>query len=154
MSHLGSRSHRHSLAPRTPAGATAARNASCSSALDGRLSVARALVCGLLCALALVVLQSARPESAHAAKLTTGWVTGTVYFSKGETAAITEGGPGVIAVCGTFVPGPYKAVCLTAVAWTIQANRARNRGMCLKVKFVLVSPGTHWPDIYRGGYCR
>jgi hypothetical protein len=108
----------------------------------------------VIVALAVLVVQAARPESAQAAKVTTGWVTGTVYFSKGETAAITEGGPGVIGACGTFVPKPWNAVCLTAVAWTVQANRARNRHMCLKVKFLLGDPVVHWPDIYKGGYCR
>ena len=120
---------------------------------DRRRLVAHTLVCGMLCALALIVVQAARPESAQAAKVTTGWATGTLYFSKGETQGITEGGPAAVGACFRFVPPPYNVACFGAVAWVTQANRARNRDMCLKVKFLLTNSAVHWPDIYRGGYC-
>ena len=53
------------------------------------------------------------------------------------------------------MPGYAKFVCAETVAWTIQANRAKNRDMCLKIKFTLTPPPmfTFWPDIYGGGYC-
>lgn len=58
----------------------------------GRRLFGRALVWGLLCALALVLQQAARPESAQAAKVTKGWLTGKILFNKHETRGIAEGG--------------------------------------------------------------
>jgi hypothetical protein len=106
-----------------------------------------------LCALALVAIRGAQAESAHAAMVTKGWVTGTVYFNKKETRTISEFQLATMA-CVAAVPAWAKPVCLYAVVWTTQAKRARDRGMCLKVKFLLGSPVDHWPDIYGGGYCR
>lgn len=121
----------------------------------GRRLFGRALVWGLLCALALVLQQAARPESAQAAKVTKGWLTGKILFNKHETRGIAEGGGGAVALCGRFVPPPFDIACLAAVAWTVQAVRARNRGKCLQVKFVHVLPGyPSLPGIYSGGYCR
>jgi hypothetical protein len=107
----------------------------------------------LLACAALFAAAALSAERAEAAKFTRGYVTGTVYFSKGETAAITEGGPAATFTCGVAVPGPYKAACGGVVAWAVQANRAKNRDMCLKVKFALVPPNPSWPDIYGGNYC-
>ncbi|MDX6705637.1 MAG: hypothetical protein QOK16_2339 [Solirubrobacteraceae bacterium] len=115
--------------------------------------VARVLACTLLCALALVAIRGAQPESAHAATVTKGWVTGTVYFNKKETRTISEFQIATMA-CVAAVPAWLKPVCAYAVVWTTQARRARDRGMCLKVKFLLANPVDHWPDIYGGGYCR
>ncbi len=109
----------------------------------------------LLACAALFAASAVFVERAEAAEVKFGIVTGTIYFSKGETASMTEGGPGAIALCNAVVPGPAKFACGAAVAWTIQANRARNRDMCLKVKFTQAPPPAfqHWPDIYGGGYC-
>lgn len=113
---------------------------------------ARALICGVLCALAFAAVHAATsPEPAQAAKFTTGYVTGTIYFSKGETAVAARGEAWVCAA----LPRPASIACTLAigpVSW--QARRARDKGMCLKIKFVMPDPRQYWPDIYGGGYCR
>lgn len=99
-------------------------------------------------------------QPASAAKLTRGIATGTAYFNKVETKDIARSGTaGIAALCGPIGlwNGPAGVAC-AAYAGThiVQANRAVNRNMCLKLKF---SPptfpyiGVTWPDIYRGGYC-
>jgi len=160
MPHLSWRGSRHSPA-RTTAGATDKRQGLSLSSLDSRLPVARALICGLLCALMLILMQATRPESAQAAKFTTGWVTGTVYFDKNETRNISEVGQDVLDLCTDIVPARFTPLCLVSRAWVRQAKRARDRSMCLKVKFLLSSllnpVPLHWPDIYKrggGGYCK
>lgn len=80
-----------------------------------------------------------------------------------ETADIATGGTaGAGAVCGIVAAftGPGGAACAAVAAPSvIQAIRADNRNMCLKIKF---SPPTFpfvgsvatWPDICSGGYCK
>ncbi|MCU1452990.1 MAG: hypothetical protein JWN46_1136, partial [Acidimicrobiales bacterium] len=94
-----------------------------------------------------------------------GYVTATIYFNRGETHDATHGGP-LIAACGglaALVSGAagvaMGAACATqAGAVIVQANRADDRRMCLKVKMTwppIALPTTViWPDIYDGGYCR
>lgn len=94
-------------------------------------------------------------------KLTFGLVTGTLYFNKSETRDFSTAGS-LVAACAAVGRVPeVGAVLLVAclavgISWMVQANRANNRGMCLKIKFTLpINPlGTWWPDIYSGGYCK
>ena len=108
------------------------------------------LTCG-----ALLAAGAASTERAEAAEVDFGIATGTIYFTKGETAAVAEGGGGASFICG-MVPGPAKFACgAISASWTVQANRAKNRDMCLKVKFTQAPPPAfqHWPDIYAGDRC-
>jgi len=124
------------------------------------LQSAVALSLALLLVLATMGTTTARP--AHAAQITTGTVTGTVYFNKLETKDLKGTGPAV-AVCGSLakIPSPVGALaaggCTASIAGlAIQATRADNRGMCAKIKFTLPSrriPPAWWPDIYAGRYC-
>lgn len=87
-------------------------------------------------------------------KVTTGWVTGTVYFDRADTHVVATSELGG-AVCGTlYWNPPAMAACgvSMAVIW-LEAKRADARAMCLKFKFTLGPPWIAWPDIYRGGYC-
>ena len=126
----------------------------CSRPLSRNLRLT-ALALLLACA-AFFAASAVSAERAEAAEVKFGYVTGTIYFSKGETAAVAEGGGPASFACGTL-PGPAKFACgAMSVAWTTQANRAKNRDMCLKVKFTQAPPPAfqHWPDIYEGDYCK
>ena len=35
-----------------------------------------------------------------------------------------------------------------------QAHRAKNRNMCLKIKYTRFGPAVDWPDIYSCKYCK
>jgi hypothetical protein len=112
--------------------------------------------------LALLVAPSG-PQRADAAKLTRGIATGTLYFNRVETKDVARGGTaGASALCGAvaaFTGGAGGAICAAVAApFVIQAIRADNREICLKIKFSpptlpFLAPAT-WPDIYGGGYCR
>jgi hypothetical protein len=90
---------------------------------------------------------------------THGIVTSTVYFNKSWTkdmVAVGEGGEAFCTLVDAIpVVGPPLGVACTleAVAVAVQAVRADNRGMCLKLKFVHPPVGIVVPDIYRGRYC-
>lgn len=92
--------------------------------------------------------------------LTVGLVTGTIYFNKKETLDFSSAGS-ALSVCALAakIPAPAGTVLLAGcvvggAALIVQANRAKNRSMCLKVKFTLPPLSTWWPDIYGGGYCK
>lgn len=92
-------------------------------------------------------------------KFTRGTVTGTIYFNKLETRDIASAGAGA-AVCTVImrlgVPGAIigSGCAVAAASIVVQANRAKNRNMCLKIKHTLYGPPVWWPDIYSGGHCR
>lgn len=80
-------------------------------------------------------------------KITWGWVTGTIYFSRQETASIAVYG----ASSGFFaalVPGWGYALSAYASVLVTAANKARASNQCLKVKIP-----TLVPQSYSGGYC-
>ncbi len=109
----------------------------------------------LLACAALFAASAVFAERADAAEVKFGIVTGTIYFSKGETSNVAIGGGFANLACSQ-VPPPGNAICSAAVAtWMAQAARAKEKGMCLKVKFTQAPPPAfqHWPDIYGGGYC-
>jgi hypothetical protein len=86
---------------------------------------------------------------------TCGWVTCTWYFGKRATKDLSSASSAT-AVCGALAKIPPLAVGC-AVAWAaivVQANRAVNRNMCLKIKYAKVGFPIWVPDIYRGGHCR
>lgn len=94
-------------------------------------------------------------------KVTYGLVTGTIYFNKAETKDFSSAGS-LISACAVVakVPGALGVALLAGclvngISWVVQANRAVNRSMCLKIKFTapVVGLATWWPDIYGGGYC-
>jgi hypothetical protein len=120
-----------------------------------------AVAASLVLTLALVfVALGPGAERAEAAKLTRGYATGTLYLNRLETKDVATAGPLAGAVlCGIvayFTPPGGLACGAQASAYVVQAVRAENRGMCLKIKFSPpVAPFVvpTWPDIYRGGYC-
>lgn len=86
---------------------------------------------------------------------TCGWVTCTYYFGKKATKDFSTAASAA-AVCSALakIP-PLAAGC--AIAWAaivVQANRAVNRNMCLKIKWTKVGLPLWVPDIYRGRNCR
>jgi hypothetical protein len=86
-----------------------------------------------------------------------GTWTCTVYFNKRETADIAAATSGATFVCGAIAlaGGVGGVVCAGALAsFIIQANRAKNRDMCLKIKVLRAPAAGFWPDIYSGGHCR
>jgi hypothetical protein len=92
-----------------------------------------------------------------------GILTSTIYFNKKQTdyfdsdegqacaliaaAALPIPGAGEI---GEFVAGACE---LDAAVIELQASRATERDMCLKIKFTNTQIPVLWPDIYRGQYC-
>lgn len=86
---------------------------------------------------------------------TCGTATCTYYFGKKATkdiaaSSIVGGGCGLLKVVPLVAGG-----CLVAFASVnVQANRAKNRGMCLKIKYTRFGPTVWWPDIYSGKYCK
>jgi hypothetical protein len=79
---------------------------------------------------------------------TWGWVSGTVYFNKHETAIIAET-TDWIAKLGIVIPGPWGTVIrLYAEALHLLAKHAKSAGGCVKLK----SYGAM--GIYFGGYCK
>jgi peptidoglycan hydrolase-like protein with peptidoglycan-binding domain len=95
--------------------------------------------------------------------VTSGIVTSTIYFNKKQTdyfdsdegqacalieaAALPVPGAGEI---GAFVAGACE---VDAQVIELQAGRAEERGMCLKIKFTNTQVPILWPDIYQGQYC-
>ncbi|WP_327358311.1 hypothetical protein [Streptomyces sp. NBC_01304] len=84
-------------------------------------------------------------------KFTWGIVTGTAYFSKGETKKIADNG--ALAAMGTWAlpPGLNVYVSAHAAAITTTAVKAKNAKRCIKIKF---AAGLFLPDQYSGGYCK
>ncbi|MER7672281.1 hypothetical protein ABTY61_28005 [Kitasatospora sp. NPDC096128] len=82
-------------------------------------------------------------------KVTWGYVTGTIYFNRGETRSIALGG-GLGATAIAAIPGGITTVVgVTMAAITARAAAAYDRGRCLKIKLPHV-----YPDHYAGGYCQ
>ncbi|NVK80017.1 hypothetical protein [Streptomyces morookaense] len=81
-------------------------------------------------------------------KITWGNVTGTAYFTKGETKAVAQNG--ALAAMGTWAlpPGLNIYVTAHAAAITTTAVKARDNGNCLKIKF---AAGLFVPGEYSGG---
>jgi hypothetical protein len=85
---------------------------------------------------------------------TCGVVTCTYYFNKRTTKDLS-GATKAAAVCGLLLKFPIATAGCAASAGVVayQADRARNRGMCLKIKYTKHA-AVWWPDIYRGKHCR
>ncbi|MET9646265.1 hypothetical protein [Streptomyces syringium] len=81
-------------------------------------------------------------------KITWGNVTGTAYFTKGETKAIAQNG--ALTAMGTWAlpPGLNIYVSSHAAAITTTAIKARSADHCLKLKF---AAGLFIPGEYSGG---
>jgi hypothetical protein len=121
----------------------------------------RAIALTVTVMLAVLAFAAVAARPAHAAKVTTGWVTGTVYFNKSETKDM-KSVANVAPICGALAPvaPPAGAIAAAACAFdfgavAFQANRAENRNMCAKIKFTLTPPPATawWPDIYSGDHC-
>ncbi|MGB2743609.1 MAG: hypothetical protein WBC28_03950 [Candidatus Microthrix parvicella] len=70
-----------------------------------------------------------------------------------ELRAGSDGSVEIFAQGSTF--GTRGAACAVyAAAIVYQANRASNRGMCLKLKYPRFGPKGYVPDIYKSGYSR
>ncbi len=113
------------------------------------------------CALTLTVIFPARPTAA--ADFTVGVATGTVYFNRYETQMAAKSAEvALVVICGPLLAVPPVPVGMTLAAScgakigmiVIQAEHAKARNMCLKVKYVLVSPYQQWWDVYRGSRCK
>ncbi len=91
-------------------------------------------------------------------EVTYGYVTGTIYFNKLETADIASAGSAV-AVCaaiGTMgiVGKILGAVCAAQWGiWVTTANVAKNHNKCVKIKFGIAHPTNTEMHTYSGGYC-
>jgi hypothetical protein len=81
-------------------------------------------------------------------KFTWGWITGTVYFNKSETAEAAVAG-GVAGFWSQFVPGWGTLLGAYSSTLAAEAGLARARGECLEVKLPAPVPGA-----YKGGYCK
>jgi len=116
----------------------------------GALALASALGAGL--ALGPVA------QDAQAAKARNTPLTRTVNLNRAETKDVADGGDVAgAALCGVVAAftGPGGAICGAAAGpFVVQAIRADNRGMCLRVRQSKPFPGVVWPDIYRGPDCR
>ncbi len=103
----------------------------------------------------LIIGAATTAPDTSAATLTHGYFSSTLYFNKLETADIADGEAAAAGICGvmTRVYPPAGLACFArAGEFIIQANRAENRGMCLKMKYA--HGGPVWFDIYGGKYCR
>lgn len=87
---------------------------------------------------------------------TCGVVTCTYYFGKKATKDVASGASAGALCSGVLKVLPVAAAgCGAAVAaLAVQANRAKNRGMCLKVKYAKGPFPVWYPDIYSGSYCK
>lgn len=87
----------------------------------------------------ITILSSAAPSSYdfHLELPTGAGAAACAFLARTGPAA-----PILVAGCGASIA---EAV--------IQANRAQNRGMCLKIKYAPGPSPIWWPDIYRGGHC-
>lgn len=98
--------------------------------------------------------------------VTSGIVTSTIYFNKKQTDYFDSDESqacGLIAAYSLPIPGAGEVGELVAGACEIdvsvielQASRAAERDMCLKIKFInpqYAQTPILWPDIYRGQYC-
>ncbi len=118
----------------------------------------RMVIAVLACTLVLGLLVP--PRSAAAYQRTTGTVTGTIYFNRFETAMAATGATAAMALCSVVVVGgpigiAISAVCLPRAAQIfVQAEHAKHRNMCLKVKYPRADPLMQWWDVYAGQYCR
>ncbi len=119
------------------------------------------LVVVIACTLALTVVFPARP--AAAADFTVGIATGTVYFNRYETQMAAKSAEvALVVICGPLLAVPPVPVGMTLAAScgakigmiVIQAEHAKAKNMCLKVKFPLATPGVQWWDVYRGSRCK
>lgn len=81
-------------------------------------------------------------------QFTWGWVTGTIYFNKPETALAAVSGA-YAGFWARFVPGWGTALGAYAATLSSAAGLAVARNECLKVKLPVPIPGGH-----SGGYCR
>ena len=82
------------------------------------------------------------------AQFTWGWITGTIYFNKRETALIAAFG-GMAGYLAALI-GPWGVLVGSHIgSITAVASLASSSGRCLKIKVPAITPG-----IYSGGYCR
>ena len=91
-----------------------------------------------------------------------GYVTNTIYFNQAQTDYFDSGESQACDLLSQLIAIPAvgeAAGILVAgceVQWQIvelQAHRAEERGMCLKIKFTPPPALVWWPDIYSGKYC-
>ena len=92
-----------------------------------------------------------------------GSITSTIYFNKAQTdyfdsdesKACEAIAAGAWPIPGAGEIGEFVALAceLDAKVIELQASRATERGMCLKIKFTNTWPPVAWPDIYQGRYC-
>lgn len=111
-----------------------------------------------LAALTLTVLgvASAAPPPAQAAKVGLEVLGPTIYFSKGETAAIARDGWKFLTVCSSAVKlNPWAGlVCAADVASvSASAHFAQRRGQCLKATYVLIGGPQMRLGAYTSRYC-
>ncbi|MCU1372251.1 MAG: hypothetical protein JWO77_3445 [Ilumatobacteraceae bacterium] len=86
---------------------------------------------------------------------TCGVTTCTYYFNKQQTRDLAKL-PTATAVCAFLYKFPiFAAGCASAGAVVAyQADRAKDRKMCLKIKYTRFGVTVWWPDIYSGRYCK
>jgi hypothetical protein len=79
---------------------------------------------------------------------TWGWVTGTIYFNKQETAILSSAAGGA-AFLAAYVPVWGTALAGYSVALSTTAGIANAHHKCLEIKLPSLVPHQ-----YSGGYCR
>jgi hypothetical protein len=79
----------------------------------------------------------------------------TDYFDSDESQACEAIAAGAWPIPGAGEIGEFVALAceLDAKVIELQASRATERGMCLKIKLTNTWPPVSWPDIYQGRYC-
>jgi peptidoglycan hydrolase-like protein with peptidoglycan-binding domain len=91
-----------------------------------------------------------------------GYATNTIYFNQAQTDYFDSGESQACELFATLTPIPAVGEIGDVLAggcevqWKIvelQARRAEERGMCLKIKFTPPPAFVWWPDIYSGTYC-
>lgn len=89
----------------------------------------------------------ASPDEASVMYVTRwGWVTGTIYFNKKETANMARAG--YVAWFATFLPVPFNVLVGGAVTWVAGvASLANHRNQCLAIK------STPYPYTCTGKWC-
>lgn len=86
-----------------------------------------------------------------------GWVTATIYFNRSETlriASLTWPAATMCAAVAAFGGGIAGLACALGaprIVWG--AILAKDRGVCVGLRFVIVSPSNSWTVTHSGGRC-
>ena len=87
-----------------------------------------------------------------------GWVTATIYFNWGETVNIAGHSYSSAVLCGIAgaISGGLAALpCLLGFPRIVYgAQYAKNRGVCVALRFVIINPASFYTVTHNGSRCR